>query len=531
MAHTKSVKPTKKLQVKNLSLNSTELNEHRRTYRNINTLRIIDNTSVLALQVLEKKIKLSKKQLKQLNHEINNVDNKMVRTETKNFANQITSLLTEQDNLDEEIASCKTKIEHLKSQIGLVDIELEKYSAKLDNRFNADHKIETLDNRLFHSNQKMNLLKLEGLKLRDIVSDLLFMRRKFQINRDDIIARLQIRKAKVIELVDHYAIAFANGIRICHDLDTCRTRSAKLLKEHLQEMQHLIRTAETNEILREFMITKATPIQLTSDCVPQREILQANFEELSKICDGQLEQIEKYAPNVQPMDLEHKRRQTFSLYLLESEVTDNIEDCDKNVATLKTGISNAKRKINERKQKKQYLSSMKTTLNENESKIKKQSENVGTLESTLNHHLVQVQELYTMLACDVEFGSHGGNKVDRYNIDEVLQIIEIRLRNIMYSVYCWQEAKSKSNKSELVHGLDVVRPIDIPAIHLINPCPECSQVEARANPDIEKVIDEKGIVAEITEAMANRSIRPRIHHIEDCPKPGSKAVLANDLKN
>ncbi|XP_055325674.1 uncharacterized protein LOC129579549 [Sitodiplosis mosellana] len=525
MAHSKLVKSSRKN-----PLNSSDLNKHRRAYRDLNTLKIIDNTNVLALQVLQKKINQSKKQLKQLNIQIRNVDNKVVRGENKNFIQRLTSLLIEQDHLDEEISSCKTKIGHLKSQIERVDIELEKYST-LDDRFSADKRIEILENRLLHNNQKVGMLKLEGLKMRDIVSDLMFMRRQFQIDRDDVINKLKIKKHDVIELVDHYAIAFASGMRICRDLETCRIKSTKQLKEHLQEMQHLIRAAETNDILRDFMITKATPITLDSDSVPQREIIMKNYGELSKICDGQLSQIEKYAPNVQTDDLEYKRRQTFSLYLFENEVTENIEDIDNNLDSVKAGISAARDKIDGRRERREYLNELNSTLKTGESKIKGQSEEAARLESILDKYLVQVHELFTALACDVDFGFQGGVKVDRFNLDEVLQIIEIRLRSVMYSVYCWQEERGRAVEKELVHGLEMVRPTDIPEICLINPCPECSQVEARANPDIETLIDKEGIIAQLKEAMANRNLVSRMHHIEDCPKPGSKAVLSKDIKN
>lgn len=511
-------------------LNSSDLNKHRRTYRDLNTLKIIDNANVVALRVLQKKINHSKKQLKQLNIEIRNVDNKVIRTENKNFIGRLTSLLTEQDHLDEEISSCKTKIGHLKSQIDRVDIELEKYST-LDDRFNADHKIEMLENRLLHHNQKMSMLKLEAIKLRDIVSDLLFMRRRFQIDRDDIVNKLKLKKQEITELVDHYAIAFASGMKICHDLETCRTRSIKQLKDHLQEMQHLIRTAETNDILREFMITKATSIQLEPDCVPQREIIKKNFEELSKICDNQLSQIETYAPNLQTDDLEQKRRETFSLYLFGNEVTENIEDIGKSLDSVKAGISTARSKIDERRKRREHLNDLNLIQKAGESKIKDQRKDEAKLESILDKYLTQIHELYKALACDVDFGFEGGVKVDRFNLDEVLQIIEIRLRSVMYSVYCWQEDRGMATGKELVHGLEFVRPADIPEIHLINSCPECSQVEARVNPDIETLIDEEEKITQIKEAMANRSMVSKMHHIEDCPKPDSKAVLSKDIKD
>lgn len=506
------------------TLNS-DLNKHRRAYRDLDKLKILSNTDVLARRVLQNSIERSSKELQQLNIMIGNVDNKVVRSQNKEFIERFTSLLAEQDDIDNEIKAHKTKISHLKSQIGRVDVKLEKYST-LDYRVSMAKTIEVLEGRLLHSNQKVNRLKLNGLHLKNIVSDLLFMRRRFQVARDNIIARLKLKKQEIIELVDHYTIAFSNGMKYCRELEVCRKTSAKQFKDQLQEMRQLIRAAESNDILREFMITKATQIELKTDAVPQREILKHNYQVLSKECEDQLEQIRNFAPEVTPDDLKYKRRQTFSLYLYENEITENIENGDRKVTTIKKEISVAESRIVEREKKKQNLTELNATLDAEGQKVKEDSERIVKVEHMLRKYFEQIQKLYTMLGCDAEFGFEGAKNVDEFNLDEVLRIIERRLRHVMYSVYCWQEQQEIKGAAALVHGPAIVRPQDMPEIDLITPCPECSQVEAKANPDVEAVMNPDEKFGLIKENIMNRNMMSKMHNIDDCPKPGSKALIA-----
>lgn len=65
--------------MKRLGLTSKDLNLHRRTFRDLNKLRIQDNTDVLAERVLQNAIKRTSNSLKQLNIMTKNVDNRVTR--------------------------------------------------------------------------------------------------------------------------------------------------------------------------------------------------------------------------------------------------------------------------------------------------------------------------------------------------------------------------------------------------------------------------------------------------------------------
>lgn len=506
-----------------------DLNKHRRTYRDMDKLTIISHTDVLSHRVLLSSIEKNKKELQFLNRQIRSMNNKFVKSENKEFVQRLTTVINNLDEFYGTINDHKTKIGHMKSQILRVENELEKYST-VDTRPSAVKTIATLENRLMHSNQKKDSLRMKAILLTDMVKDLLLMRRRFQTTRNRVVHRLMQRKTEINQLVDVYTIAFLSGMKTCQDIEKCHLQSAKQLQDHLQEMRQWIRAAESNDILQEFIINKATPIPLKSDAVPKREILCKNYQEMSAIREEQLDQIKEIAPNTTPADIKSKRDQTFALYLYGNEITDNIESAEKNVNVTRTVIKLARTEIRQRRQNKRHLKELKSILDEEEIKIKEQNEEAVRIESVLRNYLDQIGQIYRMLGCDEAFAFDNIQDFDEFNLDAILQRIEIQLRHVIYTVYCWQEKNEASTEDvALVHGMPIVMPRNIPTMRLINPCPECSQVEARANPDVEDVMDKEEKFAKIKEAIELRSLAFKMHDIEDCPKPGSRAVLSKQL--
>lgn len=503
------------------------LNSHRRIYRDLNSLKILGNTEVLAQRVLNQQIRNNANHLTELNIMIQNVDNNVVRAENKKFTQALTAVVAELDSIDTQINECKTKMAHVKSQIDRANRALEKYTT-INVHFSTEKQIDTLKDRLQHRNQIVNILKLRGTELKYVVVDLLFWRRNFQISRDDVIAKLKIRKREIYELVDHYTIAFSNGMKDCLNLGVCHMKSAKLLKENLQEMRQLIRAAESNDILRDIMITKASRIKLNSNAVPQRDMLLKNYEELLKLCEDQLTQINQFSRDMTPADLDFKRRQIFSVYLYENEITENIETAANNVSILQGDIVLSHKRITVREHNTCHLKQLTTIMDEGNCQINKQIDHLEKMKQMFRKYLGRLYDIYQLLKCNTEFGYEGSTRVDQFNLNEVLEFIEMRVRKVMYSVYCWQKYNA-DDEDKVIHGIEFVKPRSRQEIELINPCPECSQAEARANVDVEMIIDAPSQLAKLKEGIKNRSLASKIHHIEDCQKPGSKAIQSKHL--
>ncbi|XP_055325681.1 uncharacterized protein LOC129579556 [Sitodiplosis mosellana] len=507
---------------------STEVAKYHRIYRDLSNSKVHSNTDVRANSVLRKNIERSSRYLSQLNTLLFNVDNKVVRVQTKGFTRRLSSLLAEQDEMDNEMNDIKKRINHLKSQIERVDVKLEKYSA-VDNHFDAEKKIETLENRLLRNNQKVNGLRLHGIKLKDIVSELLFMRRRFQKSRDDITAMLMVKKQEITELVDHYAIGFANGMKNCRNLEACHIRSTRELKAHLQEMRQLIRSAESNNILREFMITKATPIELSSDAIPPREILKSNYRKLTQADEELLSKIGEFASGVTASGLKSKVREAYSLYLYSNDITKMIDNSAKMLETLEKQSELAEIRLLDRQQNEHREKELENQWTEEATETQRHSTNLADNESMLVKCYKDVREIFETLQCEDSLLYEVGQSIDGYNVHAVLRVIETRLRHVMYTVSCWQEKNNVPEEERLVHGIEIVKAHGLPLMEMVHPCPECSQIEARANPDVEAILDKKTKSQKIKSNIKMHNMRAKMHNIQDCPKPGSKSVLSKTI--
>lgn len=507
---------------------STEVAKFRRIYRDLNKLKALTNTDVRANAALQKKIQRSANDLNELKIAIVNVNNKVVRVERKTFTERLTSLICQQDKIDEEMIEIKTRINHLKSQIERVNVQLEKYSSN-DNQFNVDKKIEILEDRLLRNNQKVSGLRLHGLKLQKLVSDLLFMRRRFQKARDTITAKLMATKQQITELVDHFSIAFANDMKNCRNLEACRIRSTRELKTHLQEMRQLIRAAESIDILREFMLTKGTQIELSTDAIPPREILESNYRDLTQANAELLNQIDQFASDVTAKDLKMKVREAYSLYLYSNDITKMIDNSAKILEMLEEQSNLAEIRLIDRRQNEQREKELQNQWNEENAETQRQNTNLADCDTLLTKCFKNVATIFEMLQCEDSLLYEVGQSIDQYNFYDVLRVIETRLRHVMYSVFCWQEQNNLPEDEWLVHDIEIIKADGLPALNMIHSCPECSEAEARANPDVETVLDDNTKYVKIKNNIHMQNMKAKMHNIEECPKPHSKAVVSKNI--
>lgn len=519
---------------------ATEVGRYGRIYRDLKKMKILRTTEVCGDALLHRKIERSSKEIDTLNTSISNVNNRVVHMESKLFFKRMSSLILAQDGIDEEIRSIKRKINDLNSQIERVDVKTEKYST-LDHRFNADKKIARLEARILRKNQQMGCLKIESLKFKELVNDLFYMRRRYQQAHDKFITKLMEKKQAIIEVVDHYTLAFMRDMQNCLELEQCRIKSVQQLKDHLQEMLHLTRAAESNNILRDFMITKGNRDDLNTDAIPLRDILIGNYGNLIKEHEDLLTQIEEYAPQVTAKDIQERLRQAFSLYLYSNDITKMIDDSEKTFNNYDLEITNADMNLMQRTDGNGVLNNLKMTQTDEAEITERFNNGLRHKESTLRSFFDNIKTLFNLLECENSILYEAGHEVNEYNLDGVLQVIEIRMRQIMHSVFCWQEQQehlavddddgNEEDTDKLVHDVEIVKPKQLPHLKLIHSCPECSQVEARANPDIETIMDKDTKYTKIKSGIETRNIKYRMHNIEDCPKPGSKAVLSKDMMN
>lgn len=510
------------------TLFAPKVTKNRRIYRDLNKLKVLNTDDVREYKTVALQLRLSTRDLDNLNLSLYNVENQVVRKQNKQFIWELTSLAAEENKVDEKIQDIKTKIDHLKSQIDRVDMQLEKYST-IDTKFNANEMIEKLEGRLLHSNQRVSCLKMEGERLKEIVNDVVIERRRYQQSRDSITTEIMEKKNEIEELVNQYSSALKNGMEICHSIEACRIKSANLLKENLQEIPQLIRAAEANQILRDFIITKANQIELKTDAVPNRDILKTNYQEMIESNENLLKKIDKFAEKeMTPTDLELKVREVFSLYLFSNDITQLIDDSMKKLATLTNETKIVGVNDQTRQQYGNRVDELEKMLNKEEAETQRHKTHLEENQAILAKFFTNIATIYETLDCS-DSESEDGIEVNAFNYSWILRAIETRLRHVMYTVLCWQYENDVKEDERLVHSVEFVKAEPLPMLKLIGPCPECSQVEEGANPDVEHILDETTKHETIFHNISMKNLMAKMHNIADCPKPGSRSLLSEEI--
>lgn len=507
---------------------SSELNRYRRIYRDLNKKRILTAVEQRADSNLQKNIERNTNILKELDIAIKHVNNKVANAESQRDVDSLTSIVHQQDRYTDEITMVKTKNEQLRTQIRRVNDQLSKYST-IDTQFSAAKKIEMLENQLLHKNQKLSCMKMGGLKFKEIVSQLLFARRRFQRMRNNFITKLMAKKQTILELVDHYSMGFLRGMESCRDLEKLHNQTGEQLKEHLQDMRQLIRSAEATQLLCEFMIKKGQPIELASHAVPPREILMENYRQHIKAYADILAHLSDFATDVTPADIRQKIRLRFSMYLYINDIQKMIDDSEQVLQQLTDDQEIATQQALMWRNIKEKLNQFEAVFSR-EIELTQHSANYLTeVETKLKGYYGKMEELFKMLNCEDSLLYSRGQEINAYNLDNVLEVVEERLRHVMYTVFCWQNERGIPAEERLVHAVEFEKPKSIADVKLVHQCPECSQAEVRANPEFESVMDRKTKSKKIKMNIKNKVTYASTHAIEDCPKPGSKAILSKEM--
>lgn len=507
---------------------STDVNRHRRIYRDLSKMRILTVVERIAQSNLQKNIVRNTDNLNELDISIKMVNNKVTNAESKRMVDSLTSIVHQQDRLIDEIEMVNTKNEQLKSQIRRVDDQLSKYSNN-DTQFSAEKKLDILESQLLHKNQKLSCLKMDGLKFKEIVSRLLFARQRFQLMRNDFIAKLLAKKQKIIELVDHYSMGFLRGMESCRELEKLNNQTAEQLKDHLQDMRQLIRSAEATQLLCEFMIKKEQPIELASHAVPPREILMDNYRMHIKAYADILAHLNDFAADVTPANIRQKIRLRFSMYLYINDIQKIIDDAERELEKLTDEQQIATQQALTWQNIKAKLNQFEAIFNEETQHTHRSANYVAELETKLKDNYRNMEELFKMLNCEDSLSYSSGQEINAYNFDNVLEAIEKRLRHVMYTVFCWQDEQNVPADERLVHAVEFEKPRSMADVKLVHQCPECSQAEVRANPEFEPVMSRKTKTKKIKMNIKNKVTFANTHAIEDCPKPGSKAILSKEM--
>lgn len=449
-----------------LDQTATEFKNYRKTYRDLTKMNVRMNGDVISSSVLEKNVHRQKNEMLLLNSCIIKIDNQYTRAKNIELIRKMSLILAEDDHRSEEIQNVKSETDLLKCQIKRVNRELSKFPR--NDRY-PSHKLVTIESKLFHTNQEVNSLKKKAQCIKELMNDLMIIRQRFQSSRNKIIIKLLDGKLEIFERVNHYTLAFSNGMQNCRDIELLQQQIKDNISKDLQEIEQLKRMTQANSLLTNFVITKTMPNQWQSKALPNRDVLVRNYVKSSEEFSEILRQINEHVPVVTPDLLKENRRDIFSNYLYSNELQKSIDDSKIMLSTMNEGCKRADNQINTREDEHIELQVLEDKLCMEAAQMQSANEYLTENEAKLTKIYEKITHLYTMLECDKNSKLHQAN-INQLNVDEILRNVEKRLRNIQHTVFCWQRSQGK----QFVHGIEFERSPTLPKVSIVPPCSECS---------------------------------------------------------
>lgn len=497
---------------------------------------------------INKKIQLTSTELDTLNIRLSVAQNKVHQKHSDDCMNKLAANIIDMERLTNAILSGQSDVNHLKSQIGRVEAEQRKLDrhAIADNQY-ADKLLHTrktvdmLERQLNTSRQKENKIKINNSQLQKMASELTNDRYQFNRLWKSIIHRLNFDKKMLIDMVDQVVMAFDNGTEICKRIDFIRKKATFDKRTQIDEMTELVRFTESDERAQHFFQNKANKI--CSKELDQKETTRRNnFKNYHKEI---METYKKTIGDINRFSAESKldaiiakfkkhKREYFSYCMYLNNINHNITHLGQTIDKLQNDIQSAESSIeHHRYQNRQDIEVPKSILLEKCSVNRRKDEQFNEAQLELQKYFHKIDLIFTTLKCNdtslvKEFENETANS---RNFDVYLAAIDNRLKQIISFVY-YHERKTKIYSNELtIKDVEVLncRINDEPIPSIVHQCAECAEAEDTGNPDIELPLATDALRKKIIKKLMEPEIQFRMHSIDQCQKPVSRALLAKSL--
>lgn len=406
-------------------------------YRNSAKFKTVDSQEAAVGDVVQRNIKRWNKKLYKKNTNGNN-----------ELAQYLQPVRNDENRAYVENECIETPINHLKSQIACVEPKLENYCHS-EMYTDASRQIEILENQWEFTRQKMCSLKMDCIKLKTIVEDLIETRHQFQTTFDGTIIQLHVNKKVIIELVNNFALAFAAGVETCKKIDLLKQKALKERIEQLKGIQNFNTAIGLKGLLTRFMGTRTKSIhsKLVACRHPVRLInnnLNIEYKEI-------VSKKESSDANLSTDKLNENRLEFQSSFMYSSAIGEDIEDLNRISLSLHTNsvLSPACDQTSNGSQSKSSNKQNKIIHNAENNHL---SHRLEELESLLSKYYDYVRQIYDSMEFKAEIQDKTNELVEPVNafnnIDAFFKAIERRLNHILYHTYCSQVTNEERNSEE-----------------------------------------------------------------------------------
>lgn len=526
-----------------------EISKFQKKYRDQANIQSISNGQKDKRQKLEKHIERLAREIENLNKTLTVVQSKVNRQRTDKFIQHLEEVVIDIKRHNKLIYCAKMTVHQLKGQIIRADcdhvrcerqsISDHEYAAKLAK---ARKTVTILETQLDAGRKKENKLKGHNSQLLIVIRDAIIGRAIFNRMWTSMVDRLNFDRKMVISMVDRVLLAYSFGKQICYQIDLVRKKEKNEKEALIGKMGDVMKAMEQDAIAVSFFQQKARVIPY-KDLDGKETVRRAQFKQIhatktaqSKKARSDINQfvnehrtkavIEKYIRN---------KRQYFAYCLYLNDIENKITCNSKSLADMQQNIDGGRRDAETLSQKLNRIEKLKSRLLDEQYEAQQREQQLAAADKILLDSFEKINSIFRALECDVnsiglviDFENDRANET---NYTTYLSAMDARIKQIISFVYhCERDETDEWWKDDSMTVKDVevsnCNTIDSPHKVIVPQCAECAEAEDLARPDIDKPLDRNEIREFIRTTLPKTDLHNRVHHIEKCPRPSSRALLA-----
>lgn len=501
-----------------------------------------DVRAVLSKQ--KKVIKILEEEKNQLLNEISSSNTKPFVKAQEKINDDVMTLLTEHDELEQEIEKKSNDLKDLQRQINLVKEKVQRikkekrlFSSNTDEISKEERVDENLETRLHVEASKFSEKMIENVDLRREVEDLLHERSRFEKHFKSLSTELATGKKIIFDLIEQGTIAYDQRKEAEVRLNALKTKAKHELLNNCSEVQKIQRRVEHGVKLNQF-IGKKSQKRISENTIKEKVAKQEEatkemeeyLDKYSTIVNDIKEQFDESDFDQLVMQFMKLEEDNYNIYSFINELNKKLDAMRDEVCKLHAQIAQQRElsRINDT----EWANILENLENEVDIKtqiVKGSRENLQKSKENVSTLLSGIQEVFNTVSCDpgpIRQMLGKNSSVTPDNVFLYLKSLESKLLE-MSTVASYQQQRTTPRKSRSARSVMSFAKKAPKTVLPSQPCPLCAEVR-----DISEV--DESVAVPLDTALAREQLREDmktglrgdlVHSVSECRLPKSRRIM------
>lgn len=521
------------------------ISKYQKKYRDQANIQSITNLQKIKLLNVERGIERLNREIADIKTTLHGAQSTGSRRKTAQFLQRLEKNVADIKRHDQWIEEAKLTMNQLKEQIVRVGCERmrcerasisdDDFALKLKK---ARRMVVILESELDVKRIKENKCRAQNNQLLLVIRYAMIERVIFNQMFTALVDRLHVDREMLVAMVDRVLLAYTFSKQLCREMDESRRRARLENQYHIRKMSTLSMVTYTDNIAVDFHEQKSRKItykDIDGKEVARRDRFKAHFGTKATQYRNIRSKIVEFTGDTHIdaviTKYEHQSRRNFATCLYLNDIERRVTCNRKRIDEMQENINAARKDDKTRKQTNNQFVKLESRLLAECRKTEGAQRRLNDVTDNVQLLYDRINPIFDMLGCDVndtdlvvDFENETANE---RNFRGFFKQAEARIRDIMSFVY-YCEREDRALRSRTVHDVDVVnyRLNECPQMDVLPPCPECTEAEELARAHAAKPRRSSSLRAALQTIVQKRELNNRVHHLQDCPRAHSRALLA-----